>query len=90
MSEVKISHDEIIQLAQAQLPKLLAEVFERSYSNPLKDALDDVLKGEEFKVELKKIVLECYQEVSKEVDFKMFVKESIVNKVVKELQTMHS
>lgn len=54
--------------------------------NPLKDALDEVLKSDELKEHLRKLIMEVYEEVSKEVDFKIFVKEAVVRQVIDQLQ----
>jgi len=85
MKEILIKNEEIIKIAKESIPAILKETFSRSYSNPLKEALDDIFKSEEFKEELKKIILECYKEVKKEIDFKVFVKEAIVSEVIKSL-----
>lgn len=84
--KIEIPHDQVIQMAQEALPKLLKEVFEKTYSNPLKEAMDKVLAEDQFKEELKKIILETYKEASKEIDFKQFVREAVVASVIKQLQ----
>jgi len=84
-TQISISNQQVLDIAKEQLPIMLKEVFGKSYSNPLKDVLETILKNEDFKKQLKEIVLECYREVVKEIDFKLFVKESIVNNVIREL-----
>lgn len=86
MNQIVIENEEIIALAKESLPKLLQETFSRTYSNPLSDVMDKILKSDEFKAELEKIVLEVYREVSQEVDFKSFVREAVVHSVIKELE----
>jgi len=85
MEEIKITNQEIINLAKESLPKILKETFERQYSNPLKNVLDEILSSEDFKNSMKYIINEIFEEVKTEVDFKAFVKEAIVNSVVKKL-----
>lgn len=84
--EIKIQNEEVIKMAKEALPKLLKEVFEKTYSNPLKDAMDKVLQDDSFKVELRQLIVDCYKEASKEIDFKLFVKEAVVQSVIKQLQ----
>ena len=86
MEDIKITNQELITLAKEALPKILKDKFESSYSNPLSDVLDKILKSDSFKLELERIIMEVFDEVKTEVDFKIFVKEAIVNSVVKNLQ----
>lgn len=86
MEDVTISKDEVTKMAQEALPGLLKETFKSDWSNPLKDALDEILKSDELKEHLRKLIMEVYEEVSKEVDFKIFVKEAVVRQVIDQLQ----
>lgn len=86
--EIKIKHEEIVAIAEKQLPALLQDTFSSSYNNPLKKVLEEILKSDELKNQLEKIVFEVYKEVAEEVDFKAFVKEAIVHSVIREMQKL--
>jgi len=86
MEEVKITTKELLVMAKEALPKIIKDKFGSSYSNPLADAIGDVFKSEDFKSGLQAMILECYNELKDDLNLKVFIKESIVNKVISDLQ----
>jgi|TARA_R100001530_G_scaffold903_1_gene1568 DNA mismatch repair ATPase MutL len=86
VKRVSIDGNEIIKIVNESLPTVLKEKFESSYSNPLRDAIDEAFKSDELKEELTSIVIDATKEIKKTKKFKDFVRESMINRVIDNLR----
>lgn len=87
MEEPKLEDDQIIlskQFIQEHIinaiPKVVGEMFERSYSNPLKDALEAEIKENDGLIRV--LVKELLVEVLADAKSKDSLKDAIVQKII--------
>jgi len=86
MTKIEIPESAVMKIAQEALPSLLKEAFTSNYSNPLKEILDEIVKSDEMKSYIGEIIEGLCKDIASEADFKVFVKESLVNEIVRSLQ----
>lgn len=80
MEDQVISSDLIKQKIAEAIPKAIEEMFSRSYSNPIKDAIEASIKEKDG--EIKKFVHDLLSEIVEDVGFRNEVKTALVAKIL--------
>ncbi len=86
VKKVSIDGNQIMEVVNKLLPKMIEIEFSSSYSNPLRDAIKQAFNDEMVVTEIKDIIVAEMKSVRKTKKFKEFVREAMVNKVIDELR----
>jgi len=80
MKDQKISAELIQQKIAENIPKVIDEMFSRSYSNPLRDAIEASVKEKDG--EIKQFVHDLLGEIVSDIGFRNEVKNALVAKIL--------
>lgn len=75
-----INENAMAALIKERLPKYIAEVFEKDYSNPLKDAVEEVIKENDGQI--KRLVRDVFSEVLNTDSFKSELVKAVTARIV--------